>query len=65
MDTFKNWRDKLLGIVLMLIISIVLGWFFSVIPIIFTPLFNYIGIPVLQIVFVACIVSKGNKKGKK
>lgn len=65
MNTFKKRSDKLLGVILMMIISIILGWFFSVIPIIFTPLFNYIGIPVLQIIFVICIVCKSNKKGEK
>lgn len=62
MDTFKKQSDKLLGIVLMLIISIALGWFFSVIPIIITPMFNYIGIPVLQVILVVCIVCKSKKK---
>ena len=65
MDTFKKQSDKLLGVILMMIISIILGWVFSVIPIIFTPLFNYIGIPVLQIIFVICIACKSNKKGEK
>lgn len=64
MNTFKKRSDKLLAFVLMLIISIVIGWFFSVIPIIITPLFNYIGIPILQIVLVICIVYKSNKKEK-
>lgn len=62
MDTFKKRSDKLLGIILMMIISIALGWFFSVIPIIITPMFNYIGIPVLQVILVVCIVCKSKKK---
>lgn len=62
MDTFKKRSDKFLAFGLMLIISIAMGWFFSIIPIIITPLFNYIGIPVLQIIFVFVIVSKSNKK---
>lgn len=64
MNTFKKRSDKLLAFILMLIISIVMGWFFSIIPIIITPLFNYIGIPVLQIIFLFVIVSKSNKKDK-
>lgn len=64
MNTFKKQSDKLLAFVLMLIISIVMGWFFSIIPIIITPLFNYIGMPVLQIVLVFIIVSKSDKKDK-
>lgn len=65
MNTFKKRSDKLLAFVMMLIISIIMGWFFSVIPIIITPLVNYIGIPILQIVLVICIVYKSNKKVKK
>lgn len=65
MNTFKKRSDKLLAFVLMLIISLLIGWFFSIIPIIVTPLFNYAGIPVIQIVFVIIAVSKNNKKKKK
>lgn len=62
MNTFNKRSDKFLAFVLMLIISIVIGWFFSIIPIIITPLFNYIGIPVLQIILVVIVVSNSNKK---
>lgn len=64
MNTFKKRSDKFLAFVLMLIISMVMGWFFSIIPIIITPLFNYIGIPVLQIIVVIIVLSKSNNKNK-
>lgn len=65
MNTFKKRSDKLLAFVLMLIISIAMGCFFSIVPIIIHPLFNYIGIPVLQIVLVFIVVAKNKKKEKK
>lgn len=65
MNTFKKRSDKLLAFILMVIISIVVGWIFSLIPIIIKPVFNYIGIPVLQIIFVIIIVNNSNKKEKK
>lgn len=65
MNTFKKRSDKLLAFVLMFIITMVIGWFFSSIPIIITPQINYVGIPILQIVFAMVIVGKSNKKEKK
>ena len=65
MDTFKKRSEKLLAFVFMLIITLVIGWFFSTIPIIITPLINYVGVPILQIIFVIIIVGKSDKKEKK
>lgn len=65
MNTFKKRSDKILAFILLLIISILVGWFFSIIPIIFTPMVNYVGVPVLQIILVIIMVSKSNKKEKK
>lgn len=62
MDTFKKRSDKILGFIIMLVISIIMGWFFSIIPIIVTPMVNYVGIPILQVVIVIILVSKSNKK---
>lgn len=65
LNTFKKRNDKILAFILLLIVSILVGWFFSIIPIIFTPIVNYIGVPILQIILVIIIVSKSNKKEKK
>lgn len=65
MDTFKKRSDKILAFILLLIMSIIVGCFFSIIPIIFAPMVNYIGFPILQIILVIIIVSKSNKKEKK
>lgn len=62
MNTFKKRSDKVLAFILMLIISLVVGYVCSIIPIIITPLFNYIGIPVAQIVIVIAIACNGKKK---
>lgn len=61
MNTFKKRSDKILAFVLMLIISFLAGWIFSIIPIIVTPMFNYIGIPIMQIILLIAIVNKSKK----
>lgn len=61
MNTFKKRSDKVLAFVLMLIISFLAGWIFSIIPIIVTPMFNYIGIPIMQIILLIVIVNKSKK----
>lgn len=61
MNTFKKRSDKMLAFVLMLIISFLAGWIFSIIPIIVTPMFNYIGIPIMQIILLIAIVNKSKK----
>lgn len=62
MNTFKKRSDKILAFVLMLIISITVGWLFSIIPIFFSPIVNYVGVPILQIILAVIIVSKSNKR---
>lgn len=62
MNTLKKRSDKLLAFFLMAFISMLVGWFFSVIPIIGRPLVNYVGIPILQIVVMFIITNKSNKK---
>lgn len=61
MNTFKMRSDKVLAFILMLIISFLAGWIFSIIPIIVTPMFNYIGIPIMQIILLIVIVNKSKK----
>lgn len=65
MNTFRKPSDKVLAFVLMLILSLLVGWFFSVIPVLINPLVNYIGAPILQIVLFTVMVGKSNKKGKE
>lgn len=62
MNTFKGRGDKLLAFILMLIVSSVIGWFFSTIPIIVTPMVNYVGVPLIQIIILIFCVSKDKKK---
>lgn len=61
MNTFKKRSDKVLAFVLMIIISFLAGWIFSIIPIIVTPMFNYIGIPIMQIILLIAMVNKSKK----
>lgn len=65
MNTFRKPSDKVLAFVLMLILSLLVGWFFSVIPVLINPLVNYIGAPIFQIVLFTVMVGKSNKKGKE
>lgn len=64
MNTFKKSSDKVLAFIMMLGISIIVGCFFSIVPIIIAPWFNYIVIPILQIVLFVAIMSKGDKAKK-
>lgn len=62
MNTFKKRSDKLIAFVLLLIMSGIIGWVFSMVPVIISPMVNYIGVPLLQIIAVIIIVVKSNKK---
>lgn len=64
MNTFKKKSDKILAFILLLIISTIVGCFFSIIPIIVTPMVNYVGAPILQIILVIIIASKNSRKEK-
>lgn len=66
MNTFNKKSDKVLGFFLMLLIALLLGWLFSIVPTVINPLVNYIGVPVIQLVVVICIfVKSDNKKRDK
>lgn len=62
MNTFKKRSDKLIAFVLLLIMSGIIGWVFSMVPVIISPMVNYIGVPLLQIIAVIIIGVKSNKK---
>lgn len=62
MNTFKKRSDKLIAFVLLLIMSGIIGWVFSMVPVIISPMVNYIGVPLLQIIAVIIIVVKSSKK---
>ena len=61
MNTFKGKRDKWIAFVFMILVSVVVGSIFSAIPVIITPIVNYIGIPLLQLIFVVLIIPKKKK----
>ena len=62
MNTFKKRSDKLIAFVLLLIMSGIIGLFFSMVPVIISPMVNYIGVPLLQIIAVITIAVKSDKK---
>lgn len=61
MNTFKRKSDKLIAFVLLLILSVIIGWIFSIVPVIISPMVNYIGIPLLQIIVVIIVAVKSNR----
>lgn len=62
MNTFKKRSDKLIAFVLLLIMSGIIGWVFSMVPVIISPMVSYIGVPLLQIIAVIIIVVKSKKR---
>lgn len=64
MDTFSKKSEKILAFVIMVIITALVGMFFSMIPIIISPFVNYIGVPILQLILVIVIVYRSEKKDR-
>ncbi len=62
MDTFKTKRDKVIAFFLVLIISLIIGFLCINIPIIITPMVNYISIPLLQLVVLIIFAVKSDRK---
>lgn len=62
MNTFKKRSEKVLAFIILVVISGIVGGIFSIIPIIISPIVNYVGIPLLQLVIVIIIAIKSNKK---
>ena len=61
MNTFKGKSDKLIALIIMIVVSLVVGSICSAIPVIISPIVNYTGIPLLQLV-IAIIVATRKKK---
>lgn len=64
MNTFDKRSEKLIAFFALIVISGLLGWLCSMIPIIINPWVNYIGIPLAQIILVIIIVTRSDKKKK-
>lgn len=62
MNSFNKKSDKILAFVLMLIISLVIGLISMFIPIIWKPVVNYVGIPILQMCFFIDFMVRTDKK---
>ena len=65
MNTFNKSSDKWFALIIMLIVTVIVGGVCAIIPIIFTPLINYIGIPILEIVGLCFFIFKSGKKDEK
>ncbi|WP_346026725.1 hypothetical protein [Beduinella massiliensis] len=61
MNTFKDRQTKVIAFFCLLILSSVLGGIGYLIPTFFNPWINYVGWPILQIVFVAGLAMKPKK----
>lgn len=64
MNTFKKKSEKVMAFVMLVVISAMVGGICSIIPIIISPIVNYVGVPLLQLVIVVIIIIKSNKKEK-
>lgn len=62
MNTFKKRSDKVLAFIILLLVSALLGGAASIIPTIISPMVNYIGVPLIQIVILVCCLIKSNNK---
>lgn len=62
MNTFNRRSDKLLALIVIAILAFIIGIIFMRIPIIISPLINYVGIPTVQLVIVLLLIVKYNKK---
>ncbi|HMM05585.1 MAG TPA: hypothetical protein PKD52_02815 [Clostridiales bacterium] len=61
MNTFKDKRTKVVALLLLLALGGILGGIGYIIPTFFNPWINYIGWPILQIVFVIGLAAKPKK----
>lgn len=61
MNTFSSTRDKIFGLILVLVIALVLGGIGVIIPTIIDPKINYWGMPVIQLVGLIMLLIKSSK----
>ena len=62
MNTFKKKSDKFAAFFMVLIFGCFTGWISYIIPTFYTPLINYLSIPVLIISLLVIALIKSNKK---
>jgi ABC-type multidrug transport system fused ATPase/permease subunit len=65
MNTFNKRSDKLLAFIIIAILTCIVGIIFMKIPIIITPMVNYIGIPAVQFVIIILLIIKSRKNNNK
>ncbi len=65
MKTFKKKSDKWIALVMVIILTLLVGFVSAIIPIIIHPVVNYVGVPLVQIIFLINLILKTNKKGEK
>lgn len=62
---FKNIGYKFLGFILFVIVGTIFGFIARSIPTVFNPLVNCIGFPVIQIIFVALLLTSNKKNPER
>ena len=65
MNTFKKKSDKWIALIMVIILMFLVGFISVIIPIIIHPVVNYVGIPLVQIIFLISLLLKTNKKSEK
>ena len=62
MKTFKRKRDKISAFFLMILLAVVAGGLSCLLPVIVSPIVNYIGVPFIQLAIVVIIAVRNDKK---
>lgn len=65
MKTFKKKSDKWIAFVMVIIFTLIVGFVSAIIPTIIHPVVNYVGIPLIQIIFLIFLLVKTSKKNEK
>lgn len=65
MKTFKKRTDKILAFFRMVFLAIVVGSISCIIPIFVSPVVNYIGVPLVQLLIAVIIVVRSDKSKKE
>lgn len=62
MNTFKRGSDKVTAFIVIAIFGVILGYIGMKLPILFHPVINYLGFPILQITILVYIMTKADNK---
>lgn len=65
LKTFNKTSEKVLGVIFCIILGVIIGFVAKIMPTIISPWVNYVGVPLLIIIFVALLCTGGKEKDNK